>query len=495
MDMSILYNTTMSDTDSQVVTVEVTSSEDEKDVGGAAAPAASLRSESPSAGGHSTASLRSESPSARGHSTVRKGMRPVIGDGAAVTAVQNVAAKRVGLNDVNAVLPRLVTSKPLSFNQLKVEIAKRLHIEVDDAVFKDHKQSIKDSYVKVHSNTKTGKSKPSSAGSRLAPSSVPLLLSRNSTGWSYKQDLALLTEVVNGETYLMIKPKGKKVEERTLIQRARGIPHGYTIQFWNEIMEKLQRPHWKNEDGLPLFACPLKKDYCSNRFDTLVNRKLSEDAKKKQKFGVNNDDFETGEGDNSQDEAKNDSEPDHAADKESINSLLEAYLAQQKCFQENEASDEIFGGAAGGKRSGQPNEDGDRELIENTANGKGKEKKQKLPKLPMPTHVEKSQAEALEHSSHMSKGWEKLADAQKPSSVEDFTKKSGAIIEQSGKAIGEIMDKVAATIGTTVEKGFEAFSKYKMQARACVHVDGHDFQIIGQIMVCKRCMNTAIVPS
>ena len=82
----------MSDTDSQVVTVEVTSSEDEKDVGGAAAPAASLRSESPSAGGHSTASLRSESPSARGHSTVRKGMRPVIGDGAVIGAHNELTA-------------------------------------------------------------------------------------------------------------------------------------------------------------------------------------------------------------------------------------------------------------------------------------------------------------------------------------------------------------------------------------------------------------------
>jgi len=110
-------------------------------------------------------------------------------------------------------------------NNFKVEIAKRLHIEVDDAVFNDHKQAIKDSYVKVYSkfqNAKTGKSKQSvksSAGFRPAPSSVPLLLSRNSTGWSYSQDLALLTEVVEGETYLMIKPKGKKVEERTPTQR------------------------------------------------------------------------------------------------------------------------------------------------------------------------------------------------------------------------------------------------------------------------------------
>jgi len=47
-------------------------------------------------------------------------------------------------------------------------------------------------------------------------------------------------------------------------------------------MEKLQKPHWKNQDGSPLFACPSgEKIIRSNRFDTLVNRKLSEDAKKK----------------------------------------------------------------------------------------------------------------------------------------------------------------------------------------------------------------------
>ena len=98
--------------------------------------------------------VQGEASSASASGAGQNGMRPVIGAGA---AVQNLAAKRVGLNDVNAVLnaPGLVTSTPLSFNQLKVEIAKRLHIEVDDAVFKDHKQSIKDSYVKVYSNTKT----------------------------------------------------------------------------------------------------------------------------------------------------------------------------------------------------------------------------------------------------------------------------------------------------------------------------------------------------
>ena len=58
----------------------------------------------------------------------------------------------VGLKEIVAVLnaPGLVTSVPLSFNQLKIEIAKKLHIEVDDAVFNEHKQAIKDGYVKVY---------------------------------------------------------------------------------------------------------------------------------------------------------------------------------------------------------------------------------------------------------------------------------------------------------------------------------------------------------
>jgi hypothetical protein len=58
----------------------------------------------------------------------------------------------VGLKEITAVLnaPGLVTSVPLSFNQLKIEIAKKLHIEVDDAVFNEHKQAIKDGYVKVY---------------------------------------------------------------------------------------------------------------------------------------------------------------------------------------------------------------------------------------------------------------------------------------------------------------------------------------------------------
>ena len=57
----------------------------------------------------------------------------------------------VGLKEVQAALnaPGLVTPSPLSFNQLKIELAKKLLIQADDEVFSEHKQAIKDSYVKV----------------------------------------------------------------------------------------------------------------------------------------------------------------------------------------------------------------------------------------------------------------------------------------------------------------------------------------------------------
>jgi hypothetical protein len=60
----------------------------------------------------------------------------------------------VGLKEVQAALnaPGLVTLIPLSFNQLKMELAKKLLIQADDEVFSEHKQAIKDSYVKAYSD-------------------------------------------------------------------------------------------------------------------------------------------------------------------------------------------------------------------------------------------------------------------------------------------------------------------------------------------------------
>lgn len=42
--------------------------------------------------------------------------------------------------------PGFVTSSPLTYNQLKRKLAKQLHITADDAIFEQHKESIKKSY-------------------------------------------------------------------------------------------------------------------------------------------------------------------------------------------------------------------------------------------------------------------------------------------------------------------------------------------------------------
>ena len=88
----------------------------------------------------------------------------------------------VRFEEIHAALnaPGVVTSNPLSFNQLKIEIAKRLHIEADDAVFTENKQALKDAYVAVYtkvckSSEKTGESaaaakKPAVTASRPAAS-------------------------------------------------------------------------------------------------------------------------------------------------------------------------------------------------------------------------------------------------------------------------------------------------------------------------------------
>ena len=81
--------------------------------------------------------------------------------------------------------PGVVTSTPLSFNQLKIEIANRLHIEADDAVFTENKQVLKDAYVEVYRAreavaqrllTESADLIPKFADSRLSPSKPPVLL-------------------------------------------------------------------------------------------------------------------------------------------------------------------------------------------------------------------------------------------------------------------------------------------------------------------------------
>jgi hypothetical protein len=343
---------------------------------------------------------------------------------------------------------------------------------------------------------------------------------RNSKEWSLDQTIALLTEVVEGETFIMVKHK--KYEERTLVSRAKGIPHGKTNAFWDAIIEKLQSKFYFvvvkgksqplfplcRKDGTPL---SLKKDYVSGHFDKLVNIRLAQKERRRssagsRSFGVNGDDFETGDGDDSEheDEEKgkmngsaaesDDRIKSNKAKQSHIDELLDAYLIQQAAHKADVEAASLFvqeeteQPKAGSKRSsGQENEQRDDALIEDKSNGKGKKKKErdeteKLPKLAMPTHVERSQAASLDHANGMSSGFHALAEAQKPSTVEEFKQKSAALVDQIGKTVAE-----------TATQAITAWSMYKNSARACVSEGGlHDWHTLREEplrMVCRRCGN------
>jgi hypothetical protein len=341
---------------------------------------------------------------------------------------------------------------------------------------------------------------------------------RNSKEWSLDQTIALLTEVVEGETYIMVK--NKKCEERTLVSRAKGIPHGKTNAFWDAIIEKLQSKHYFvvvegksqplfslcRKDGTPL---SLKKDYVSGHFDKLVNKRLDQKERRRssagsRSFGLNGDDFETGDGDDSEHEGEEKSKMNgsaaesddrlksNKAKQSHIDELLDAYLIQQRAHKAEVEAASLFvqedteQPKAGSKRlSGQEHEHDDDALIEDKSNGKGKKKKEreeKLSKLPMPTHVERSQAASLDHANSMSSGFHALAESQKPSTVEDFKQKSAALVDQIGKTVAE-----------TATQAINAWSKYKNSARACVSEEGfHDWLTLRDEplrMVCKRCGN------
>jgi hypothetical protein len=324
---------------------------------------------------------------------------------------------------------------------------------------------------------------------------------RNSKHFSLEQSIALLTEVVEGETYLMVKSKTKKYEERTLVKRSQGIPHGKNPAYWDAIIEKLESDHWTQHVGdkrVPLFPLSLKRDYVSGHFDKLVNQRMQKLERRKQSQGArnsggnghNDDDFVTGEGDESGSEKELEKKSDAKENKamqSQIDELLDAYLLQQTAFNASvdcEAASVFNTNAesakAGTKRpSGQPNESSDLDLIEDSANGK---KQSKLPKLPMPSHAERAQSQSLDRASAMSGGFQALADSQRPSSVEDFTKKSSAVIEMIGKTVAE-----------TASQAIDSWSKYKMSQRACVTVDGvHEWQTLREKplrMICKRCGN------
>ena len=321
----------------------------------------------------------------------------------------------------------------------------------------------------------------------------PVSTSRNPREWDVQQDIALCTEVVEGETYLMIKAKGAKVETLTLVKRSAGIPHGKTALYWQEIIEKLESGHHQRiskdkdvDESEPLFPHPLKVDYVKNRFEKLVASRAAkvEKLSKKKPSSSNSHDWVSGAGDNS--EESEDEVGLGAEDKahfESRDSLLDAYLAQVRvfaadCDKENEEPDPSSQRGGASKRKlpapGLENEDQDCQLMEDAFNAGSKMKR--LPKLPKITAADRAQSEATDHTSRVGAGFEALALSQKPDSVEVFSAKLSAGFQAASNA-------VAGAI--------QAWSDHKKASRACVSPLGHEFSpiegVVPPLIICKHC--------
>lgn len=287
----------------------------------------------------------------------------------------------------------------------------------------------------------------------------------------------------------MIRAKGAKHDTRTLVRRSAGIPHGKTIPFWEAIIEKLEHGHHERirKDGEcePLFPHSLKVDYVKNRFDKLVSNrsaKLDELAKKKPSSS-NPSDWKSGQGDNTDDSEESEDDGVDGEEKyhlECRDSLLDAYFAQIRSFAEGSAAEENDSvivqrnGASKRKPSGQENEEQDEQIMEDAANGA--KKMTKLPKLPKVTEAERAQSSAVEHTSRVGAGFEALAIAQKPDSVEVFSAKLSVGIQAASGAIAGV---------------FQAWSDSQKASRTCVRPLGHEFSSIDgvqpPIVLCKHC--------
>jgi hypothetical protein len=336
----------------------------------------------------------------------------------------------------------------------------------------------------------------SAKGSRKTSASATVNASRNPKDWDLEQDVALLTEVVEGETFLMIKSKGAKVEKLQMVRRSQGIPHKYNGLYWQAIIEKLETYHHEklcvqSGKSLPLFPLPLKADYVKSRFDLLVSMRASkaEQMKAAKASKSNADDWESGKGDDSE-QSEDAAEAPNDKDKKNLetrDSLLDAYLAQVCAFGESSAAGEsvgevdVFSSAEGGTKrpkSGQLNEDEDDDIIE--ANANGSKKKSKLPKLPKVSHAELCQSQALDHQSRVNSGFEALAVSQRPDTPDEFSAKM-----QSGALA------ISNVIGSTIAGAIQAWAECKKADRACLRVEGHEFAPIPgttpSIILCKHC--------
>jgi hypothetical protein len=316
---------------------------------------------------------------------------------------------------------------------------------------------------------------------------------RNPKDWDAVQDSALLTEVVEGQIYIMMKAKGAKVESLQKVRRSEGIPHGKTNQYWESVIENLESVHHQRltDDGrsVPLFPQALKVEYVKGRFEKLVTDRAAKLKRLQERKPSNSTeaDFSTNKGDDSEGDAPNDDADKSDATVQNNNSLLDAYLSQVQAFdQKGDDSDTggVFAAAtnAGAKRaSGQEGEEQDDDLMERNANKPGKNSKTpKLPKLPGQTTVERSQSQTLEHQSRMGACFEALAKAQSPSSVEDFSAK-----------VSSVASIVSNALSSTFSGTVKAYYEGQKASRSCVNDSGHEFCAVAgtspPVILCKAC--------
>jgi len=150
----------------------------------------------------------------------------------------------VGLREVQAALkaPGLVTSSPLSFNQLKVELAKRLRIQPDDEVFTQQKQAIQENYVKVYYEVCAPPKQRSCAAN---PSPAELNMSGRSSGGAVKRQReedapATLQVTAHAEPLTLLAVVKSFIDTLVWLQLCN--PQGVALFTFVHIPPRLPRP-------------------------------------------------------------------------------------------------------------------------------------------------------------------------------------------------------------------------------------------------------------
>jgi hypothetical protein len=189
------------------------------------------------------------------------------------------------------------------------------------------------------------------------------------------QELALATEIVDGEIVIEVQNKNKK--EMARIDLARGLPYGAKMKFWSAVAANLNSASWTH--AFPSTAPAIAATVESN-WERMLAKRVSQnsmDAQKRKRRegnakacsgGGNGPDWNSGAGDRSDEDYEESlttsgSRAQSNAEQDSIDSLLDAYIARVaslNALHDNKENERICAGSAAPNRkalSGQPGED------------------------------------------------------------------------------------------------------------------------------------------